>query len=633
MNQKLISFVALLALSASIVANTEVTPTFVARSQGRDAVRQLVGVSDKVHRSDGRDINFSVLLGYTRSFRAGDIARCLFGDDLCCDNSRIVVQGSQVANRAEGAWFADYFYLAPDYNSYFDIKPRIQNVIVDLDLYCGLNSILDGLYLRIHGPLNWTRWSLNFVEECDIQSTGSYDAGYFDNDVMLNNQLLQSFGEYANGGSPINSSGFTTGGAVSAVQFEGLNYAKINSCEHSRTGFADLRLELGYDVFKNSCFDLTLNVQVAAPTGSRSQAEYAFDPVVGNRNHWEVGGGAYAHYGFYENETGDSRADFYVDLSITHLNRANEQRTFDLCNKPNSRYMLAERMGNPVQFLQASTANVTPSAQFQSIFTPVANLTTLTIPVSIAVQADLVLMVDYKYKDWNFDLGYNFWGRSAEKFGNAQEIPQCCETLCNGSRDQWALKGDAHVFGFAAATSTPFTAGDAIPLSATECGADIHGGTNAGYSGTNCTTGISTLRNCGVDNAQPATAFAASSGNRVNLLHAPGLADTAGNVVQTSLNPKFINCCDINLQRTRGISNKIFANINYTWEKETWAPYAGIGFSGEFGKKADCDMCPPVVNCDQDCDNTSCCNTSCSSALTSSLSQWSIWLKGGLTFE
>src|SRR3990172_4498565 len=116
MNHKLTSFVALLALTASIVANTEVTPTFVARSQGRDAVRKMVGVSDKVHRSDedGRDINFSVLLGYTRSFREGDIAHCMFGNDLCCDNSRIVIQGSDVANRSEGAWFADYFYLAPD---------------------------------------------------------------------------------------------------------------------------------------------------------------------------------------------------------------------------------------------------------------------------------------------------------------------------------------------------------------------------------------------------------------------------------------------------------------------------------------------------------------------------------------
>jgi hypothetical protein len=632
MNHKIFSFVALLALSASIVANTEVTPTFVPRSQGFDSVRKMVGVSDKVHRTDedGTNyLNFSALLGYTRSFHAGDIARCLFGDDLCCDDSRIIVQGSSVPNREANAWFADYFYLAPDYNSYFDIKPQIKNVIVDFDLFCGLNTIMEGLYLRIHGPINWTRWNLNFEQECDIQTTGSYDAGYFDSAVMFNNQLLGTFGDYAEGQSPLNTVGTTAQPSI-GVEFQGLNFAKIDSCSHSRTGFAELRFELGYDMFKNECFDAAINVQVAAPTGSRTQAEFAFDPVVGNRKHWEVGGGLYGHYGFQEMQNGNGKANLYVDLTVMHLNKTHEQRTFDLVSKPNSRYMLAQRMNAPVNYLIAGASAQTPSQQFQSVFTPVANLTTLKIPVSIAVQADLVIMLDYKYKNWNFDLGYNFWGRSGEKFGRPQNIQQCCETLCDGSRNQWSLKGDAHVFGFLqTAISGTLLAGEPIALSATECGADIHSGTNAGNAATTC-TGVNTLQNCGVDNAQLASAT--STGGTSVLLVFPGATNTAGNQIQTSLNPTFINCCDINLQRTRGISNKVFGNINYTWADISYAPYIGIGFSAEFGKKTDCDVCVPVVNCDQQCDNTSC-GSSCTECMTCSLSQWSVWAKGGISFE
>jgi len=121
--------VALLFFNIVSMANTEVTPTIVARSQGRDAMRKLVGVSGQVHQYDaGRYVNLTAMPEYTQTFRGNRIARCLFGNDV--DNcGNVKIQGSAITgeDRCDNAWLADYFYLPPDYNSHFTIEPRIQN--------------------------------------------------------------------------------------------------------------------------------------------------------------------------------------------------------------------------------------------------------------------------------------------------------------------------------------------------------------------------------------------------------------------------------------------------------------------------------------------------------------------------
>jgi hypothetical protein len=94
-----------------------------------------------------------------RSFNADDIAQGLFGHDLICNNNAgniIKVQGSALATRDPKAWLADYFYLSCTYDGTFSIKPLIQNVVVDLDFYLGLNDIAEGMYFRLYGPITWT---------------------------------------------------------------------------------------------------------------------------------------------------------------------------------------------------------------------------------------------------------------------------------------------------------------------------------------------------------------------------------------------------------------------------------------------------------------------------------------------
>ncbi len=564
------------------------------------------------------------------------MAECLFGAALVNDCNAILIQGSDVADRNSHAWLADYFYLPPDFNADFAIDPRIQSVIVNLDLFVGLDQVLEGLYFRAHGPIAWSQWNLNFIDCCDVETTNSFRPGYFAHDTVSNDQLLQTFHQYTRGEAPAATSGITAQPEI-GVSFQGLKFAKMERCSRSRTGFAELRMELGYNFLQGEDYHLGLNVQVAAPTGSRRDAEFVFDPTIGNGNHWEVGAGVTAHYLFWQAEAEDQHAGFYLDASITHINNGKEQRTFDLINRPNSRYMLAMKMGRPVNFLRAGAttgASVTspPIAQFKGEYAPVANLTTLDVHVRSSIQADIAAMFNYTTNNWAFDLGYNFWGRSCERI-NLPDRPtsNCCPNLCTIEKDTWALKGDAAVFGFMSSGQGSLGTSDPVALSGTQCGATIQKGTNVDADVADC-TGIDRLQNCGVDNAQFAFGRDAATGTGNFLVHTPGLTNTQ-DAIKTSIEPTFINCCDINFQRTRGISHKLFINGNHTWEFDGWSPYVGIGGSVEFASHSSDDNCLATApDCTTSCAD-SCCPGECTKCLTCSVSQWALWVKGGVTFN
>src|SRR2546427_6350204 len=124
MHMNLLKFISLfLSLSITSALIADVTPTIIARSQGRNGALKLAGLADKVHLYDESNyVNADAALVYSQTFRNDEIAECLFGNDL--SECSILIQGSSVANRNPRAWLADYFYLPPDYNASFSIEPR-----------------------------------------------------------------------------------------------------------------------------------------------------------------------------------------------------------------------------------------------------------------------------------------------------------------------------------------------------------------------------------------------------------------------------------------------------------------------------------------------------------------------------
>jgi hypothetical protein len=371
---------------------------------------------------------------------------------------------------------------------------------------------------------------------------------------------------------------------------------------------AELRANLGYDHFIHNMHHVGIKMQLALPFGNRPHAHYLFEPIVGNQHHWELGLGVTAHAVVWENSATEEKVDFFLDVIVNHLFKSHQRRSFDLKGAPNSRYMLAQKMTPTIT--NNLTGNGTPAiAQFDNEVTSIINLTTYDINVSVNCQADVALMCSYTYKCNYWTFGYNAWKRGCENI--------TIKNMNNFAEQTWSIKGDAQLFGFIGETGT-LPLATPVALSATESAATINYGTNLPK------TGISTdpvqaaaqiaaaLKNPNIDSPQPA--FAGSN----QYLVASTADTTITNQINTSIQPRFISCTDIDINSaaSSGFSHKIFTHFNHTITTYGRADaFIGLGSEIEFGRQAG----PPPAIGDDKCIN---CALSC----------WGIWLKGGVSW-
>ena len=616
---------------------------FSRRSDGRHKYLQMINAIDKMHLNDfeGTYGKVQATVGYRASFRSKDIAECFFGGHLtqddCCDDHTIKIQGTNITNRDPGAWLADYFYLPRNYNGSFSVNPKIKTFFADFDLYIGLDALLCGMYFRIHGPVVHSQWDLNFCDTADLDGAKASDHpnGYFSPGVYEGNLLVQSFADYAMGTVPQPSDntdnlatsglGIDEGIRNSTLVFQSLKFAKITKCKRSETGFADLRAELGWDFWQSDCHHLGINLQFAAPTGKKKEPCFLFDAMIGNGNHWELGGGLTTHYTLWTSPDSEQSCSFHLDANITHMFKACIKRTFDLRDKPNSAYMLAAKYDDNTDAdppddqveVAVTGTDIVPAKQFVGEYAPVANLSTIDCKIGITVQADIVALFNYRCGNFSWDLGYNFWGHSCEKI----EYPESCDegaSLCDRSqKNTWALKGDARMFGMR--TANPVTA-RAIPLSATQSGASILNGLNQTPLQTATdTTAIATDNNRNIDNPGPA----AQVSGGVDLFN---VASGVQVRINTSATPVMLKCSQLDFTRIRSVSHTVFTNLSHTWEGECWSPYCGAGLSAEFGSNTrtcndDTNLSPTIPT------------AKCGPCVSCAVSQWSVWVSGGVAFN
>lgn len=637
------------------VASTQVqavTPYFGIRSQGTNAVREMLGWQKLINRCGEEDFYGAAALAleYSQSFRSNRICECLFGDALVstpvstttpsttacdtgcndtCDTCALTIAGSCVEGRSSSAFLADYFGLPTDFQSTVTFSPKIRNFVADFQFYVGLDEWACGLWFRLNLPLNWTRWDLNFCESITNAGTNPYLPGYFGPALVPTADLLHAAADFFSGSAP--SLGDT-------VTFEGLKYSKwAGSCKSkSKTRLADVEAALGYNFACGEDYNFGISIRTAAPSGNRPDGEFLFEPISGNGKHWELGVGFNTSAVLWRACDSDTTFSVYLDANIMHLFDACQTRTFDLCSAgDNSRYMLAQKLGANNDTLQGLVDGelVESNSQFANVFAPVANLTASRVDVSVPVVGDVALKFAFETDcGFGFDFGYEFFGSACERI--------CRKKGCNDvTLTDWALKGDAHVYGFFSDEGTPVP----VALAATQSTATINAGTN--FPGVACeftdaTNSVATgayllaTANPNIDNPQ----FAFSDGAEL-------FADLALTTpTRTSIQPITLTDADVNIVTNRNITHKVFAHFNYTWndrEECDWIPFIGVGASAEFASKGgDCSS-----DCDTICDaatatvtGTTNCATNCNSSdkgnctRCSSLNQWSVWIKGGFAY-
>jgi len=580
-------------------------PFLAYRSQSVNAAREIVGWQEFINKYNMCDLygSFYVAAEYTRSFRPYQISQFFFGEHLIDCNS-LLIQGNSVQNRNPKAWFADQFGLPGDFESRVSFCPLIDNFIIDMGLFVGLDKWRQGLYFKIHAPLVHTRWDLGMCECVSNPGEEGFHSLYMSPHRVEREALPASFTDYMN-------NNITFGDMK-----EPLKCGRISVCRLKETRLSDIHFTFGYNWKICEDYHYGINLHLAAPTGNRPKGCFLFEPIIGNGKHWELGLGFSGSWTFWRGcGCEEEFLALYCDATFTHLLKTCQCRSFDFCGRPNSRYMLLAQMGKNVDDINGgSNGTKTANSEYAKTLLPAINYTTMNVDVKIGLQADIALKLAWVRDEWSFDLGYNLWGRTGEKFCNKN----CCGCFpC--SKGLYAIKGDATLYGYRDRdrSTTP------VPMSSSQMYANIHNGINMLLNEDD------RQANKGVDNPQPAFA-----GNDLLGYTIPGTTPIDVHL-NTSIQPVLVSRANINLCKSPGaLTHKFFWNASHAWKDmdARWLPFLGIGGEIEIAQNGKCCDCGPCNNfCIDPCSNK--CNRESDKKKRGAVSQWGLWLKGGLYFE
>jgi len=504
----------------------------------------------------------SATLLFSQSFDKCSIARYFFGSDT------LTFSGSAVGSRGDNDILADYFGLPPDFSSTVSFSPFVCTFSCDLMWrHIVLNGSLRGLSFHVYAPIVHTRWDLGINEWIQSEGSQGYIAGYMASQTVDRSELYNSVSE-----------------ALCCTKEIGdikpLAYGKICG-KQTRTRLSDIKCVLGYAFLQNNRHHLAVNARVLLPTGNRSNAEYLFEPMVGNGHHWGLGFGVTGNKRLWCNDGNNKRFDIYADLNVTHLFSARQRRSFDFIkNGPLSRYMLIQSMGKAIvgELNFDTQPDPTPMEnQYLGKLMPAINKTTFDVDINIAAQIEFSIKGCFQINNCNVEVGYNLWHRTAEKLKRRACLPSSC----------FAIKGDALIYGYYPINNAKFFA-----INATQSCATIHKG--QGEMRTSASE-----ENINVDNAS----FIHFDEDENLTVENPDILE-----VNASNQAILLTDCDIN--NNSGVvpqvtSHTLFLHMNYDWNREKSAvPFLGWGASVELdGNSKDESIAIPM---------------------------WAVWIKGGV---
>jgi len=203
----------------------------------------------------------------------------------------------------------------------------------------------------------------------------------------------------------------------------------------------------------------------------------------------------------------------------------------------------------------------------------------------------------------------------------------------------YAKKGDSLLYAFD--FNDPSCNGEPIALSSSQNCACINSTGNLALFNKGEET--KAMQNYGIDN--PVRAYCSND-------EPLRLCEPQTDTIFTS--EKTVFATNLNMCKSPGaITHKIFANINYEWTDrcgcdDKWTPFLGMGVEAEFAPCKDCcnDCCDPCNTscydpccspCGTSCYDSCCnpCNTCCDSCTKkrAGVSQWGVWIKGGLHYD
>lgn len=204
--------------------------------------------------------------------------------------------------------------------------------------------------------------------------------------------------------NPGTLSGFAN--VTEALSNDSLTAGKFSECTLCETGVDDIQVKLGWNKFfcENESH-VGLYLVGSIPTGDEQCSEFVFEPIVGTK-HGALGLGIQADVLIMNDET--HHLAWLFDSKFRYQFKHEQRRSFDLCKNGDwSRYLLI----------------VLEDARCMT--QPAINCLTNCVGVEPRISFDIWTAVHYAHCNWDFEAGYNFFFRQAEKIS--------CKTICDGN--------------------------------------------------------------------------------------------------------------------------------------------------------------------------------------------------------
>ncbi len=614
--------------------------TFIPRSQGANTARELAGWQRLLYRPYQENYAaIQLTTEYTHSRDTRCLAQKLFSTDrLTFAGSQYApLPGTELPPRQATDIIADYFGLGTQFHGTLLIRPKIENVIIDLNFYFGLNDWFPGLYFRIHTPITHTRWSLGLDDcrscgdkyrdctvfpqcymysgqppmgeavcnlagptECptvalprrtdpyccpinttlnpqnpqlNLSTSTAFNSNAIYPQFRNNNCTTQSLREALDGN-------FTFGDMVEPWKF-----GRFSFCPRSKSGLADIDCIVGLNMAEGGYGHFGLFGIAVFPTGSRVTGRWIFEPIVGNGRHWEAGIGLSTHLSLCDYMS-PNNIGFYIEGYASYMFKAHQIRSFDFKNNGLlSRYMLLKEYDTSGNYMQRMISAI--------------NFATRKCEVKIGLQADVSAKVFAVSNCWEFEAGYNFYFRDREKICIKTDCPCAIDSRRFGIKGlqgvcciQYNVNADNLVVGPSQGT---------VPLNATQNDATMFSDTfppSAPAVAGDCEAPATGDCICLTWNSPTLAA-----GESINL---NGLINAGYTVADNTTPATIISCADLDpcsAAQGRMMTHKIFFNIGYSFRNSCYEPFFAVGGEIEFdGYKHN------------------------------ALPQWGAWLKTGLMF-
>lgn len=219
------------------------------------------------------------------------------------------------------------------------------------------------------------------------------------NNIGIKEKIIKRGG--SNEDNPIVPPGYV-GNMIDALKQQSWKFGKIKNCLPSATGISDLYVCLGYLSQKDEVYNLESFIGFSAPTEKAANAEFLFEPRVGNNNHYTILSGVSAGFKIWANC--NSSIYYQIDTMGTLYLENIQTRSFDLKAKPWSRYMWV--------YLDSKSTTTSPGI----------DVFTRPLKVTQGTARDLNTAFVYKH-DCGFEVeaGYHFYARQAEEVALAHK--------------------------------------------------------------------------------------------------------------------------------------------------------------------------------------------------------------------